>query len=432
MSTPSEDPVIDPPEETPPEESPPEETPLEETPLEESPPEESPPEESKDISDMIQITNEMAFVGEVGTEVEEGEGETKDCLLPACPIDPSVLEGATQSIKGALDEHVVPKVDETTRSIRGALDEHVVPKMTETTQSIKGAFDEHVVPKVTETTQSIKGAFDEHVVPKVTETTVTIKGAFDEHVVPKVTGTTETIKGAFDEHIVPKVTGTTETIKGAIDEHVAPKFEMAKTHSMRTMETIATGSQKLLSDVQENSKKGVEEVQKNTQLFLENSKKGMEKGVEEVQKNTQVFLESSKRGMESVSAQAMAIVDEKVKPEFQKVAVASERAVIATTEGLQTNAPVYMGTAPGWTGLLPTVYWTLLSASLRAFGRVIFCDNPVTGIFIFLAILCASPLGAFCSILSVVTVSLRTQFGSFRFFFLSFQTHILLSKYFVG
>ncbi len=393
MSTPSEDPVSD--------------VPVSEDPVV------APPEESKDISDMIQITNEMAFVGEGAAEAEAAEGETEDCLIPACPIDPSVLEGATKSIKGALDEHVVPKVDEATKSVRGVLDEHVVPKMTETTKSIQGAFDEHVVPKVTETTKSIQGAFDEHVVPKVTETT-------------------KSIQGAFDEHVVPKVTETTETIKGALDEHVVPKFEMAKTRSMETMDSITFGSQKLLSDVQfgsqklltdvqENSKKGVEEVQKSTQAILENSKKGVEevqkstkailenskKGVEEMQKNTQVFFENSQKSLETVSAQAMAVVDEKVKPEFQKVVFASERAITTTTEGLQANAPVYMGTAPGWTGLVTADYWTLLSASLRAFGRVVFCDNPVTGIFIFLAILFAAPLGAFCAILGCLTVSLQ-------------------------
>lgn len=308
--------------------------------------EEAPAAPSKDISDMIQVTNELASIGDASGDEEEGE--TPDCFFPNCPID---LDETTKNIKGALDEHVVPKVDETRKSI--------------------------------------VGAYEVHVGPKVDETTKTIVGAYEEHVVPKVDGTRKSIVGAFEEHVVPKVEGTTKSIQGALDEHVVPKIEMAKENSMRTMETITTGSQRIFTEVQENSKKGMEEVQK----------------------QSQAFLESSKSTMDGVAVQTKAIVDEKIVPEFQKMVETSQGVVQKTVEGAETYAPCYMGTAPGFTGLTtnnaPTTPWyfVLLEACLRAFGRVVFCDNPVTGIFIWLAILCASPLGAFCSMLSVMTVS---------------------------
>ncbi len=323
---------------------------------------------TKDISDMIQITNEIAFVDEPSGEDEDAEAGLPDCLLGTnCPID---LDETTKNIKGAIDEHVVPKVDETTQSIRGAFEEHVAPKVDETTKSIVGAYEEHVAPKVDGTRQSIVGAFEEHVVPKVDETRQSIVGAFEEHVVPKVDETTQTIKGAYAEHVVPKI-------------------DFAKEQSIRTMDTFTTESQRIITEVQENSKKGMEEVQKQSQAFLENSK------------NT----------MDGVAAQAKAIVDEKVVPEFQKAVETSQSVVTAAAEEVQTHAPCYMGSAPGWAGLASVVVplcpwsWSLVEGCFRAYGMVVFCDNPVTGILIFLGLFCASPLGAFCSLLSVLTVS---------------------------
>jgi hypothetical protein len=117
----------------------------------------------------------------------------------------------------------------------------------------------------------------------------------------------------------------------------------------------------------------------------------------------------------------MAIVNEKVKPGYQNFIEASQEAILSMREQCQTYAPCYTGTAPGWvsltsiTGISVTPwYWVLEEASLRAFGRVVFCDNPLTGIFILLGILYASPPAACCAMLSVLTVS-RTMnqfFGS--------------------
>ena len=230
---------------------------------------------SKDIIDVIQVTNEFAFVGE--TSEEEEEAGDQDCLFVACPVDPSLLEETTKSIK---------------------------------------------------------------------------------------------------------------SIRGALDEHVVPKIETAKEHSIRTMDSITTESQRLLSEVKENSKKSVDEVQR----------------------HSQAILDRSKSTLEGVTAQAKAIVDEKVKPEFQNLVETSQGVVRSTSEECQNYAPCYIGTAPGLKGLVNNAssvpwYWVLLEASLRAFGRVVFCDNPITGIFIWFGIMCASPLGAFCSLLSVLTVS---------------------------
>jgi hypothetical protein len=272
--------------------------------------------QSKDISDMIQITNEIAFVGE-GTPVDEsGEGARNpvDCLLQGCPFDSSVVENAATSVRGAIDEHVLPRVGEATRSVQGAL-ETAAPRLSEATQSLKGAMDEHVLPNI----------------------------------------------------------------------------EKARVQSLQTMENLQQNSMRTLGELQTNS----------------------QGAVEAVQKHSQVLLESSKSALDDVSAQTTVFVNETVKPGVETLVATSQTAIAATSEGLQTHAPVYTGTAPSWTSFTTTTtddeslpwYWLLEESSLRAFGKVVFCDNPVTGIFVWLGILCASPLAALSGLVAVLSVS---------------------------
>jgi hypothetical protein len=321
--------------------------------------------QSKDTDDTI--TNELAFTGDVNGDEEEGSDEGRqnpvDCLFGGpnvCPIDPNLVDGATKSIRSALEEHVVPRVDDATKSIQSALDEHVIPRVEGATKSIKGALDKHVVPRVDDATKSIQGALDEHVVPRVDD--------------------------------------ATKSIQGALEEHVVPKIDLARHYSIRTMESFKGLTQRLFSDVQKRS----------------------ERSIKGVNNHSQDLLDRSKSAVDSISAQTMTIVNEKVKPGYQNFMEASQEAVHSTREQCQTYAPCYTGTAPGWasltnitSGSVTPWYWVLEEASLRAFGRVVFCDNPLTGIFILLGIFYASSLAACCALLGVLTVS-RTMSQFFR------------------
>jgi hypothetical protein len=331
--------------------------------------------QSKDITNLIQITNDFAFVGESysgDAEDDDRNENPTDCLFGKgsapgfCPVvDSSVVDGATRSVKGALDEHVVPRLDDATRSVRGALDEHVVPRIDGATMSIWSALDEHVVP--------------------------TIEKARLQSM--------ETMDGLHRKSM--------ETI------------DLAKQHSMRTIDSARDETQRLLVEVQTTSQKSMEAVLQQSQALLGEVQTTSQRSVEVVRKQSQVLLDRSKSAMDGVSSQTMAIVNETVKPGYEAVTV--------------TYAPCFLGTATGWTSHTTNTatmttntnisiststtsatipwYWLLEEASLRAFGRVVFCDNPVTGIFVWLGILCASPLAAFCALLGVLTVSRGNRFA---------------------
>ena len=319
--------------------------------------------QSKDITDMIQITNDFAFVDNTIVDAGDDGGENPmDCLLKPptfCPIDAESVDGATRSVRGAFDEHVVPKIDGASRSIRVAYDEHLVPGVEKIRQ------------------QSM------------------------------------------------------ETV-GDIQRKSVETFDAAKTHSIRGIESAKEGTQKIFGEVKKNTDRGAEAVRMHTQLFMEKSKAAADDvsaktkaAVAGVSVTTKAAVDGvsakTKAAVEGVSTKTTEIVNEKVKPGFKNLVETSQKTVHSTTEKCQTAfsalveaitvtyAPFYLGTAPGWASITTNStdpdYWLWKEACLRAFGRVVFCDNPVTGLLIWIGILCSSPLAAWCSLLGVLTVS---------------------------
>eukprot|EP00535_Pseudo-nitzschia_heimii_P004948 CAMPEP_0197189136 /NCGR_PEP_ID=MMETSP1423-20130617/19219_1 /TAXON_ID=476441 /ORGANISM="Pseudo-nitzschia heimii, Strain UNC1101" /LENGTH=689 /DNA_ID=CAMNT_0042641173 /DNA_START=93 /DNA_END=2162 /DNA_ORIENTATION=- len=290
-------------------------------------------QQSKDITDMIQITNDFAFVDNliVDTTSEQGGENPMDCFFQPpsfCPVDSDSdsLDGATRTVREAIDEHVVPKLDGASKSIRSTFDDHVVPGVEKIRQ------------------QSIETYGNLH--------------------------------------------------KKSVDT-----IDAAKHHSIRGIDSAKEQSQRIFDEVKKNS----------------------ELGVETVRRHTEVLRDRSKAAVDGVSAKTSEIINEKVKPGYQNFVETSQSTVRSKTVDCQiafwgvveavtvTYAPYYSGTAPGWTSLTANSaipwYWMLKEASLRAFGRVVFCDNPVTGFLIWLGILCSSPLAAWCSLLGVVTAN---------------------------
>jgi Urea transporter len=57
----------------------------------------------------------------------------------------------------------------------------------------------------------------------------------------------------------------------------------------------------------------------------------------------------------------------------------------------------------------PPWYVILQEGTCRSFGQVIFCNNPVSGSLIWLAMLLASPWTAICSVICVIMVRNKTK-----------------------
>jgi len=77
-----------------------------------------------------------------------------------------------------------------------------------------------------------------------------------------------------------------------------------------------------------------------------------------------------------------------------------------------TYRPYYAGTAPGLRNQNDSNnnsntpwYWLCEEGTFRAFGKVLFCDNPITGLLIWCGICYSSPFAGCCAMLGVVTVN---------------------------
>ncbi len=270
----------------------------------------------KDITNLIEITNDFSFVGDSEKNTQDDEENSRinpiDCLFGTgqgfCPIDS--MESARSSVRGALDEHVFPRVDGATASLRTALDEHINPSVEQVRK------------------QSM-----------------------------------ETVEGFHKRSL--------ETI------------DRAKQQSIRTFDSASAETQRLLGEVQSTSQKGLEALRQQSQFLLDRSK----------------------QSMDGVSAQTVALVDETIVPKCQ-ILIKGIKGL--WTALMVTYAPYYTGTARGWKDidvLSSAWYFVLVEATLRAVGRVVFCDNPVTGIFILIGVTLASPLAALCALFGALTVS---------------------------
>ena len=162
-------------------------------------------------------------------------------------------------------------------------------------------------------------------------------------------------------------------IKSALDEHVIPNIDKVRRQSMETVEGFHNRSLETMESAKQQSSQAWDSATAGTQRFIGDVVSASREGMGMVQQRSQNVLETSQQTLGVVS------------------------------QGIQGMWSSSMGTAPGWSALLRDQMF--LEGSLRAFGRVIFCDNPVTGILILVGIYLASPLAALCSSLGAATVS---------------------------
>lgn len=229
----------------------------------------------------------------------------------------------------------------------------------------------------------------------VGDTLVSVRGGIDAHVAPKVQEFVEKTAQLHEQHIAPHIEKAGRALqdvgantKAAIDMHVAPHIEKVKASSLRAMTDVQTHSVRAMDGVKEHTTKAVEGAKFH-----------------------------SSRAIESVQTGTKVVVDTHIAPKVDEFVKHSSRALDETGKKVSScwgqtshfvvsNRPYYWGTAPGLTHPDDAPWYLILEeATCRAFGRVVFCNNPVTGIFIWLGILLASPLAGVCSLLSVLMVS---------------------------
>lgn len=174
--------------------------------------------------------------------------------------------------------------------------------------------------------------------------------------------------------------GALETTKGAMDTHVAPHIE-----------NVRRSSVKALDDLGKNTNKALEE---HVVPHIENVK------------------QVSVRAIDSTKL----ALDEHVAPHVENVKRASVRALddlgkgtVSKFETIKGYNGYYMGTAPSVKEMCASDWkLQLLEGTFRAFGQVVFMSNPVSGLFVWIAMLVAFPLAALCALLCVLAANLTS------------------------
>ena len=239
---------------------------------------------------------------------------------------------------------------------------------------------------------------------------------------------TKSVRGALDEHIVSKVGTASKSFQDVLDNKVAPHIQTVRRTSM---ETITTLQKKInidssLEDVKQRSIRTIESVKDDTNKFIDTVKQSSNNTIHTIQHQTTKTIQKLENE-----------VTNNLKPKITKLMDKTHKGMVTKTNQFQswiksvihiitiTYLPYYWGTAPGvrnnnnnnnnennnnddtwyW------YYWLVLviiqEGSFRAFSKVLFCDNPITGIFIWFGILYSSPLAGFCSMIGVVTVRIE-------------------------
>lgn len=278
----------------------------------------------------------------------------------------------------------------------------------------------------------------------------------EKHPVQKaVDDLTSSVRGGFETHVAPKVDELVSNTQFLLDTHVAPHFKGVQEHSSRAVAGIQEHSGKALSGLQQNTSKVVQGVQQHSDRVLkdvqEHSTRAVAslqehstKAVKDVQENTAKAVkgvqETTVKAWQATEQSTKEFHSQHVAPHVEKATVATkefhdvhvkptvDRALAESTRALETtgsclqqtyakcqhtvivNRPFYWNTAPDlFDESIQPWYLVLEEGTCRSFGQVVFCNNPVTGIFVWMAILVASPVAALCSACCVIMVSVETE-----------------------
>lgn len=230
-------------------------------------------------------------------------------------------------------------------------------------------------------------------------------------------------QGAVDEHVKPHFDKAKAAMDENVDKHVKPHLEKAQV-AVQTIHSKTAKSWEELSSSTRNL------VDVHVKPGIENVKKGTTEGFETMKRGTVEGFEKSKQVLSDLPGHSKRAIDEHVLPAVENVKLGTQKTIqtVSTTsiESYQkhvqpqvekvhkvhtTYASCYMGRAPGLFDQNETRFHMILAeASLRAFGKVVFCDNPVTGGFIWLAMLIGSPIVALCAMSSVVSLTYTAKY----------------------
>ena len=315
------------------------------------------------LKDLINVTN---FAG----DVEDDDPDNYDSVI-------KVVDGETVFQQQQQQQQQGPNSSSTTNPFQNVMDKTVT--------SIRHSMSEHVTPKVESFVQGTQLG-----ITKIGDS-IRSNHVTQQHVVPFVTKAHEGIQelqqstqkgfNEFGQNTKQVVDRFGQNTKQLVDTHVVPQLQHVQQISIRSLKEVETSSKEFttkhisphLEEIQQQSKSVVKTT---TRLVLDK----YNITTTYIYNNRHYFWNSA--------------------PGLTTVTTAT--AAVASSSSIG-NASGRGGRSSDWKQL----YLLLEESTARSFGQVVFCNNPVTGLLVWFAILlsASSPLlAAVCSLVCVVTV----------------------------
>jgi hypothetical protein len=227
---------------------------------------------------------------------------------------------------------------------------------------------------------------------------------------------TGSVRGGFQTHVVPKVDELVSNTQFLLDTHLTPHIKGVQEHSARAVQGLQENTTKAVKGVQEHSTRAIQGVQETTVKAWQATE----------QSTKQFHSQHLAPHLEKATTATRLFHQDHVQPNLDKMVHESTRAIQATGSCFQRSVShtkqvivqhrhLYWNIAPNLFGPYSQDHdatythqqpWYMIwqEGTWRSFGQVIFCNNPLSGMFIWLAILLASPVAAFCSLVCVMMV----------------------------
>jgi len=329
-------------------------------------------------------------------EESEKLSPVKNLVVSASSLDETTTADSEDSLPGGL------VASSSTKDLKKEV--HIIQELGRLvpSESTQDPFVQTILRGLDENVKKFQGAMDEHVMPHVGKARTVVDEHVGKHVQPHWDKAQENLRPHFDQVTKNWQTFSTST-RSLMDEKVVPGLEEFKKGTVVNFEQVKRG----------------------TVEGFETVKKGTVEGIETVKKGTVQGFETSKQVLIDLPANSKRAIDEHVLPAVETVKIGTKATIdTISTKSIEsyqkhvlphvekanevhtTYKSCYMGRALGlFAEDESRPHVILAEACLRSFGRVTFCDNPVTGGFILLAMLCGSPSTAFSSLASVLSLS---------------------------
>ena len=316
----------------------------------------------KTLKDLINVTN-------FATDVEDDDPDNYDSVIKV--VDGETVfqqqqqqQDATTTGSSGTESSTNPfqkVMDQTVTSIRRSMTEHVTPKIESFVQDTQ-----HGIQKIGDTVRSVN---QQHVVPIATKANQGLQ-EFQKSTKQGLDEFGQSTKQTFDKF--------QQDTKQVVDRHVVPHVQHVQQVSNRKFSELETSSREFTT----------KHINPQIQQFQRVTNSTYQSTTTFIYNNRQYFWNSAP-GLASTCRSSSSSPD----------------VVDGGEGGGESGSGRRLDYGYNYNSSWKQLYLLLEESTARSFGQVVFCNNPITGLFVWFAmLLSSSPFAALCSLVCVGTV----------------------------